>query len=65
MATLICQADVETAKAMCELQVVKTKKMHDGGVKIVHMHRIGDWRPADIVRCTNDLATLDTTPGEP
>ena len=63
MAVDIGQAVVSPLKAIGQLLMIKTKKVHPGRLEVVHVHWIFGYTEAQIIRLTVDMPSLHSATG--
>ena len=61
----IGQAKIPALETIGQFGVVEAKEVKDGGMEIIHVHRVFDGVPAKIVRFAEDLPSLYSPPRHP
>src|SRR6266581_6344724 len=59
------QAEIAALKTVGEPLVVQAEQVEDRRVEIIHVDRVGDDVPADLIRFTDDLPAFDATARQP
>ncbi len=61
----ISEAEIPSLKAISELFMIKTEKVKDGRMKVVHVNFAIDYPKAKLIGLTVDVAFLQSRAGDP